>query len=212
MSIFGICLLTSAFVGCSPVATSSPSRDARSLEEQSSAKAEEVYRSYIEASNEIDLADPATFEPVAAFTTERFHADELSSLTARHESKHVVDGKMKVGSFRVMTVLPDLSVEATACLDMSQVTIVDRHGESALAEGAPDFFELYLQFTSVDGKLLLDGEVAVPPTWCLTTGSMPTPLEHEPNKPGIPVPEATSREQDESCISYPDTGLTICGG
>lgn len=205
-----ICLLTAAFVGCSPAPTGSPNRDARSLEEKSSAKAEEVYRSYIDASNEIDLADPATFEAVAEFTTERFHADALSSLTARYESGHVVRGKMKVGSFRVMTVLPDLNVEATACLDVSQVTMVDRHGESVLAEGAPGFFEMYLQFTSVDGKLLLDSEVAAPPSWCLTAGPMPSPAAPAPAAPGS-TPAEPPREQDGNCTFYPDADLTICG-
>ncbi len=207
----GICLLIGAFVGCTPASVSSPARDARLGETRARATAEEVYRSYIDASNAIDLADPETFEPVAEFTSRRFYADLLASFNARHRSGQVIRGKIAVESFRVQSVLPDLGVEATVCLDMSRVTVVDRHGESVLAADSPDFLASYAEFRSVDGELLLDGQFIEPIEGCLTTGSTSRPAAPVPGAPGTPAPDGRSREQDESCVSYPG-GVTICGG
>lgn len=213
--------MTSIFVGCAPTTTPSPARSARPVEERMAATAEQVYRSYIDASNAVDLADPSTFEVLSEFSTARFHAEEVLSLTAMHESKQIVGGKLMLESFRVRKVLPDLGVEATACLDTSQVTLTDQFGESILPDDSPVAYEMYVEFISVDGELLLDSEVGAPFAECPSTRvsspagepvtETPEPELPVPGIPGTPAPQGPPREPDPSCVLYSDD-LMICGG
>ena len=185
------------------MSTSLPDRNARPEETRAPATAEEVYRSYIDASNEIDLGDPETFEPLAEFTSPRFYATSVASLTAMSVTGQGLGGRMKVESFRVSSVRPDLSVEARTCLEVSE-----------FPTAAPDTYEMRLEFTPVDGELVLDSELGGPHVGCSAAGPKRTPIAPVPGTtgtPGTPAPDDPAREQDGSCISYPG-GLTICGG
>lgn len=203
VSTLGIFLLIGAFTGCTPVSTSPPDRDAHPQKTRTPATAEEVYRSYIDASNEIDLGDPETFEPLAEFTSPRFYATSVASLTAMSATGQGLGGRMKVASFRVSAVRPDQSVEARTCLEVSE-----------FPTEAPDIYEMRLEFTPVDGELVLDSELGGPRVGCSAAEPKPTPIAPVPGAtgtPGTPTPDDAARERDGSCISYPG-GLTICGG
>lgn len=196
-------------MGCTPATTEAPARRAHPVEERAPATAEEVYRSYIDASNAVNLADPATFTPAAEFTSERLYASLLKSWRARHNQKHVVDGEMVVKYFDVVTASSDPSVEAIACLDLSDVTMVDRYGESEFPKDSPDFFVAYLRFTSVDGALLLDSQMLEPVSRCRTAEPEFTPIAPSPGIPADPAAEDAERRPNGSCNSCPE--LTSCG-
>ena len=55
--------------GCQPEPRRHPSAPAFANEEEAFAAAEETYRAYVDALNQVDLSDPETFEAVYAWTT-----------------------------------------------------------------------------------------------------------------------------------------------
>ncbi|MGN7947609.1 hypothetical protein ACTJKH_02570 [Microbacterium sp. 22215] len=207
--MLGIFLMTSVFVGCAPATTDAPARSARPVEERESGTAEEVYRSYIDASNAIDFADPATFTPAAEFTSEGLYASLSESWRFRHDQKQVVDGNVVVKYFEVVTPSSDPSVEAIACLDVSDLTMVDRYGESEFPEDSPDFLVAYLGFISVHGELLLDSQMLEPASRCRSSEPKHTLIAPSPGVPADPAADRAKREQAASCASCPD--LTSCG-
>ena len=62
-------LVMSALVGCGTPTDPAEPTPVFTSEEQAFAAAEETYRAYVDALNQVDLSDPATFEPVFALTT-----------------------------------------------------------------------------------------------------------------------------------------------
>ncbi|MDN8549474.1 hypothetical protein PUW81_010175, partial [Microbacterium sp. NM3R9] len=74
--------------GCSdPAPAASPTAPAKTAAPTETAsdeavfrEAEAAYRAYVDALNAVDLADPATFEPVFALTTGELRSSEEASL------------------------------------------------------------------------------------------------------------------------------------
>ncbi len=58
-------------------------------EEEAFAAAEETYRAYVDALNQVDLSDPETFEAVYAWTTGDANADERKD--AHSDARRRVD-------------------------------------------------------------------------------------------------------------------------
>ncbi len=54
---------------CTPEPAPTPTPTGFASEDEAFRAAEETYRAYVDALNAVDLADPATFEPVFAWTT-----------------------------------------------------------------------------------------------------------------------------------------------
>lgn len=209
--VLGICISACALTGCAPAPAPGPSPEAKPTEERSPATAEEVYQSYIDATNAIDLSDPETFTAVAEFTSDRLYASLSESWVARHEKQHVVGGKMVLVDFHVLTEYPDHSVTAAGCLDVSDLTMVDRHGVSQFPEAPPDFMVSAVDFIVVDGRLLLDSQWIDPIARCPSTSRTSAPVAPAPGAPDTPMPDAPSREQGEICLSSPHDD-TVCGG
>ena len=66
--------------GCQPEPEPSPTGPVFATEEEAFAAAEETYRAYVDALNQVDLSDPETFEAVYAWTTGDANAGERTSL------------------------------------------------------------------------------------------------------------------------------------
>ncbi len=66
---FGLAIVAGLATGCRPEPAPSPTAPVFSSEEEAFAAAEQTYRAYVDALNEVDLSDPATFEAVYAWTT-----------------------------------------------------------------------------------------------------------------------------------------------
>lgn len=153
-------LMAGVLVGCSAVplssATSTPEPDVTTPERS---RAELAYRSYIDASNSVVLGDPATFASPGEFTSDRFHADEHAAWSRMHREGNVAGGAIAIESFGRERLSADGTVVATACNDVSALTLVDAGGESLLPADAPDALEMRLEFTRIDGELLLSSSV-----------------------------------------------------
>lgn len=127
-------------------------------EEQAFAIAEATYLAYIDALNGVDLADPATFEPVFALTTGEFQDAERAQLSfmhgngwemTGHQWAQVVDGAW-IDSHYALAV----------CSDVSGTSVVDGSGNSVVEPDLPDVQPVLVivapAATSDTGGLIID--------------------------------------------------------
>jgi hypothetical protein len=120
-----LALAAGAVTGCgSPTPSPTPSATpAFATEEEAFAAAEATYRAYVEALNAVDLSDPATFEPVYAWTTGDANAGARESFSQMHADGWTVGGQSTVALFQLHDYAED--IVADVCLDVSLVTVVD---------------------------------------------------------------------------------------
>ncbi|WP_157811175.1 hypothetical protein [Microbacterium lacus] len=151
-------LLAALLAGCAadPVIEPTPAPSFRS-EAEAFAAAEATYRAYVDALNQVDLADPETFEAVYAWTTGDLNAGERKLFAQMH-----ADGESVTGASSVQLFLPtsfdqnDLSVTADVCLDVSGVDVIDQSGGSVVAADRVDIQSMRVEFRpSADGRFLV---------------------------------------------------------
>ncbi len=131
--------------GCAPDPTATPAPTGFSSEEEAFAAAEATYRAYVDALNQVDLSDPATFESVYAHLSGPALGDEKRSLTKLHADGWLVSGRSVVdGFYRV----DEDELLAIACLDVSAVSLTDASGVSQVGAERPDVYAVQLRFTS----------------------------------------------------------------
>mgnify|MGYP003638811048 CR=1 FL=1 len=156
--ILVVAALAALLAGCAadPVAQPTPTPSFRS-EAEAFAAAEATYRAYVDALNQVDLADPETFEAVYAWTTGELNAGERQLFTQMH-----ADGESVTGASSVQLFLPttfdkkDISVTADVCLDVSGVDVMDQRGVSLVAADRVDVQSMRVRFRpSVDGSVLV---------------------------------------------------------
>ena len=123
---------TALIAGCAPEPAPSPTAtSAFGSEDEAFAAAEETYRAYVDATNNIRLESPDTFQPVFALTTGTQHANDEKSLTTYHASKTTVTGESIIKLLAPATHNAGLTeVSLAACLDVSGVDVVSAEGES----------------------------------------------------------------------------------
>lgn len=137
--------------GCVAEPAPSPTPTAPfSSEEEAFAAAEETYRAYVDALNDVDLSDPETFEAVYAWTTGEANADERTNLSAMHGDKWTVSGQTKVINFVGREFLPAAVeiVSAVLCSDVSEIDVRDENGKSMVGLDRPDQYALSVDFTA----------------------------------------------------------------
>ena len=132
-------LLLLALAGCttpeSPEPTPTP---AFSSEAEAFAAAEETYRAYVDALNQVDLRDPETFEAVFELTTGEANAGERRSLSAMHADGWTVSGETVIRSLELDSVeTGDGAVVLAVCSDVSGVDVLDADGISVVAADRP---------------------------------------------------------------------------
>lgn len=125
---------------CKPEPAPSPSGPVFANEEAAFAAAEETYRAYVDALNQVDLSDPETFEAVYAWTTGEANAGEKKSLSRMHADGWTVEGDTLItevaldsyDSDRIPAVVLDI------CTDVSGVRVLDSSGQSVVAADRPE--------------------------------------------------------------------------
>lgn len=133
-------LLALALAGCTTPEPVEPTpTPAFSSEEEAFAAAEETYRAYVDALNQVDLSDPETFEAVYGWTTGEANASDRKTLSGFH-----ADGVTLKGS-SVITLLEPIDavsgskeVTLAACVDVATVDLLDAEGRSIVDSGRPD--------------------------------------------------------------------------
>lgn len=138
-----------ALGGCDGSPAPAASTPPFASEEEAFAAAEETYRAYVDALNEVDLADPETFEPVFALTTGEAHADIKKAFTQMHADGWTVTGRSVPQLVQPRTLTDDRS-KATldVCLDVSAVDVTDDAGESQVDPGRVDVQAMRVQLSA----------------------------------------------------------------
>lgn len=132
-------VLAAALSACAPTASPTPSPTATGFasEEEAFAAAETTYRAYVDALNEVDLSDPATFEPVYALTSGELNAQDRESFSKLH-----ADGTRVSGSTQILAIQPNVAsfpeVTLSVCTDVSDVEVTDQSGKSLVSDDRPD--------------------------------------------------------------------------
>lgn len=139
LAVIGTAVLL-ALSGCTTPEPATPTPTAAfSSEEEAFAAAEETYRAYVDALNQVDLSDPETFEGVYEWTTGEANAGARKTFTQMHADGWVVDGPTVIDLVEPSTEqAEDESVSLDICLNVRQVTLVDEHGESVVAPDRRD--------------------------------------------------------------------------
>lgn len=151
--------LAVALSACTPAAapTPTPSPTGFASKEEAFAAAEATYRAYIGALNNVDLSDPATFEPLFSLT-----AGDLNDLDKKSFSRLHAAGSVVTGSTEVVSITPidasDDEVRLSVCLDVSEVGLTDSQGNSLVEKDRPDLrAEIATVEREPSGKLKLVG-------------------------------------------------------
>lgn len=129
----GAALALALTTGCVPesVPSPSPTRTGFASEEEAFAAAEETYRAYVDALNQVDLSDPKTFEPVYALTTGEAYEAIRKDLTTMGGDGWSVSGETRPTLLKLSSYDAGSTVLAV-CVDVSGVDLVDMDGNSVV--------------------------------------------------------------------------------
>lgn len=144
-------LAVATATACTPVPAPTPTpTPVFATEEEAFAAAEETYRAYVDALNQVNLADPKTFEEVYQWTTGEANAQDRVIFSRLHAEGVTIGGKSLVDRFTAIStdVSSDVLVAAVACLDVSSVTLVSANGESTVDPSRPKVQTLEVEAVS----------------------------------------------------------------
>ena len=151
---------TALIAGCAPSAEPTPTKTAAfASEDEAFAAAEKTYRAYVDALNNVDLADPATFEDVYKWAIGDRLAGDKKALTSYYAQGATMSGASDVVVLEPMTANDALSsITLAACVDVSTVDIRDDDGQSLVAADRPDVQSIQVELigdeSSVSGFLV----------------------------------------------------------
>ena len=148
-----LALATGALLtGCAPDASAPTPTPSFSSDEDAFAAAEATYRAYVDALNQVDLSDPATFEPVYAWTAGEANAAARQSFSQMNADNWSVSGQSTPTLVEVLSIGgADLDVaELAVCLDVASVTLTDEDGVSMVAPDRPDVQTMLVNLVSSD--------------------------------------------------------------
>lgn len=127
-----------AVVGCAPTPEPSEPAPRFTSEAEAFAAAEETYRAYVDALNQVDLSDPETFEAVYAWTTGELNASDRTNFSNWHADQIDLVGDSSVSTIEHnAATLSPLKVDIDACYDVSRVDVRDSDGVSIVASDRP---------------------------------------------------------------------------
>ncbi|MCT1476913.1 hypothetical protein [Microbacterium sp. p3-SID336] len=136
--------------GCSPAPQPTPSPTPTPLfasEDEAFAAAETTYREYNDALNQVDPADPKTFEKVYEKTTGDFEDVDRKNLSVMHAEEVVITGTNVVIGFRPLDTTPTFDeIHARVCIDVSSVQILDKNGASLVDPGRTPVYVAEITF------------------------------------------------------------------
>lgn len=137
-------------------------------DEEAFAAAEATYRAYVDALNDVDLRDPATFEPVFALTTGEANANERERLSTMHADGWEVIGSTVLDSFGKQMAGGEIAgaVSAMACLNVAEVQVTDADGISQVSPDRRDRYALLVTFDFDGPELRVSSSNAIEDERC----------------------------------------------
>jgi len=116
-----------------------------SNEEEAFRAAEATYRAYVDALNQVDLADPATFEPLLRVTTGDARKAVRETFRQMHDDQLAVRGESRVTLVEVQSASPGDRIELATCVFVGDVELEDSTGNSVVAKGRQDYQALTVE-------------------------------------------------------------------
>ncbi|MEV4738480.1 MULTISPECIES: hypothetical protein [unclassified Microbacterium] len=141
--------------GCAPDPAPTPSpTPAFASDEEAFAAAEEVYRAYNDALNDVDFSSPRTFEGVYSLLTGEMSASTRESFSAFHADGITVTGRTDYFDLAPANIR-DLrtSVTINVCVDVSSVHVFAATGESLVPPDRPSIQPMSVTLKATGGDL-----------------------------------------------------------
>jgi len=134
--------------GCAPGPSPTPTPTPLfSSEAEAFAAAEETYRAYVDALNEVDLADARTFDGVSAWLVGETATSERKTLVEMQSRGLTKRGTTTFTSWEVTSVDADSGeIQSHLCLDVSQVDLLDAQGTSVVPPTRPNLQPVDVSF------------------------------------------------------------------
>lgn len=125
--------------GCTPDPQPSPTPTPLfASEDEAFAAAEATYRGYTDALNQVDFADPKTFEAVYAHLAGNAATSTRKSFSEFHAEHIRSVGSTTFDSFTPISSDPQRGeVRAHVCVDVSKVEVLDASGSSLVSKDRP---------------------------------------------------------------------------
>lgn len=145
--------------GCAPVPTPTPTPTAAfASKEEAFAAAEETYRAYTDALNDVDPADPATFEATYEFSSGSVRTADRENFSEMHAEGQTIEGDADVSLVVGQEATAPYSlIVSIICVDVRDVVIRDAAGASIVNPNRPDVYQIEATFKADSGRLFLDG-------------------------------------------------------
>lgn len=160
-------LLGSSLVACTPAAVHDARRDATPMTEHAVARAEVLYRGYIDALGMIDLTDPAELERFADLLTPDTYSELSVAFGRLGDDGITTRGRPEVVHFFATQVEEPRRIKAVACTDYSDYQVIDRSGEVMSPQtGSPIYKQESLEFVTVGDRLAIASSFAIPVDEC----------------------------------------------
>ncbi|WP_431522699.1 hypothetical protein [Microbacterium esteraromaticum] len=143
--------------GCSPQPEPTPTETPLfASEEEAFAAAEETYRSYTAALNDVDLNEPNTFETLYRYSTGDFQVADRETFSELHAESLTMVGEVAVVKFEGTNAEPPYStIVAAVCVDVSGSDVLGEDGESRVAPSRPDINPLRVSFAVAHDEVLI---------------------------------------------------------
>jgi hypothetical protein len=157
-SVASLCVAAFLVSGCSTPAEPAGPEPVFSSDAEAFAAAEATYRAYVDALNDVDLSDPATFEPVFALTTGELNASDRTSFSTWHAEGFTISGAATVTALSHTDASPSSgAVTLDVCYDVSGVDVLDSEGQSVVLQDRPSVQRLEVELV----KATRDAEMLV---------------------------------------------------
>ncbi len=143
-----LALGVSALSGCAPIPEPTPTPSpAFTSEEEALAAAEATYRAYVDASNDINLRDPASFEDLFAWLRDDALTSAKENFSRFHAEGWKRSGDTSFDQFTLVSFDKE-TVAAQLCVDVSAVTLWDGLGNEVSSD-RPDRQPVEVQLVAV---------------------------------------------------------------
>ena len=148
--VIAVCAVAVALCGCAASPEPADPSPVFTSEADAFAAAEETYRAYVDALNQVDLSDPETFEAVYAWTTGEANAGARKSFSQMHADGWQVTGPTTIDLAEPRAAPEDAPwlVELYVCQNVEQVSVTSATGESVVAPDRRNVHAMVLQLSA----------------------------------------------------------------
>ncbi|BDZ37750.1 hypothetical protein [Microbacterium suwonense] len=145
-------LALGTLAACTPEPKPTPTKTALfSSDEDAFKAAEETYRAYTDALNDVDTGDPKTFEPVMYWASGQASTALKKSLSELHAENVSLVGDTEIVTVTgIATDTNAGTVSLHICADVSNTDVIDSKGASLIPEGRAPVQSLLVDFNAAD--------------------------------------------------------------